>query len=134
MSLKVEEMDMDNLSENEKAYLRDRQWLPQPPGDPTPGRSAQDWNEDEIESVPLNADGTPFNAGDEDDHISTEGEVDDEGEPIKVDADGNNVGYDWDRMTVPRLKEYLEAYDLPVSGKKAELISRLEEYDTLSAQ
>lgn len=131
MSLKVEEMDMDNLSKDEKQYLRDRPWLPQPPGDPRYAHAASDWNEDEVETVPLDAFGVPLVADDE--AGQGEGPVDEDGDPIKLDEAGDFAAYDWGRMTNTRLKEFCEAYELPKSGNKADLVARLEEYDELAA-
>ena len=130
MSLKVEDMDMESLSEDEKRYLRDRPWLPQPPGDSVPEKSAEDWNEDDHETVGVA--GAP-DLNEENEEPSTEGAFDDDGDPIKLNDDGDFDGYDWGRMTNPRLREFCEAYELPVSGNKAELVARLDEYDDLTA-
>ena len=40
---------------------------------------------------------------------------------------------DYDKMTVAELKELLKAANLPVSGKKADLISRLQEGEETTA-
>jgi len=130
MSLKVEDMDMENLSDDEKQYLRDRPWLPQPPGDPAYVKPPQDWNEDDHEVVGVS--GAPVADGDPPD-TAGEGPVDDDGDPIKLDADGDFAGYDWERMSKVRLKEFCEGYELPVSGNKGDLVARLNEYDVLAA-
>ena len=49
---------------------------------------------------------------------------------MEEDAQGDMSGDeipDYDAMTVAQLKEALKEKNLPVSGKKADLISRLEE-------
>jgi SAP domain len=133
MSRKIEDFDMENLSEDDKQYLRERQWLPQPPGDEPEVRGPSDWNEDDHETVPLNADGTPFTDGqsEDDEEDDSEGPVDDNGDPVTLDEDGEFASFDYGRMTNARLKEFCADYELPVSGNKAELIARLEEYDAL---
>jgi hypothetical protein len=130
MSLKVEDMDMENLSDDEKQYLRDRPWLPQPPGDPAYVKPPQDWNEDDHETVGVDG---AADDGEENEEPSTEGAFDDDGDPIKLNDDGDFAGYDWGRMTNPRLREFCEAYELPVSGNKSDLVARLEEYDDLTS-
>ena len=40
---------------------------------------------------------------------------------------------EYESLTVAELKDLLRERDLPVSGKKAELIARLEEYDSSDA-
>ncbi len=51
-------------------------------------------------------------------------EVDKETEETPVEEEPEEI--DYDSMTVPLLKEALKEQDLPVSGKKAELIERLK--------
>ncbi len=67
--------------------------------------------EDEYETETLG----PIEEADED--VSEEGEEKEDGASEEVDYDG---------MTVPQLKEALKKQNLPVSGKKAELIDRLK--------
>jgi large subunit ribosomal protein L24 len=46
----------------------------------------------------------------------------------EAEADGDEEeAQDWSALTVPELKAALRERDLPVSGKKAELVARLEE-------
>lgn len=137
MSKNLEDLDMDNLSEDEKTYLRDRPWLPQPPGDVPEERRDNDWDEDEHEVVTvLDADGNPIDPEDPDElgaGVDVHGDVDEDGDPVVLDADGNFVSYDWVRMTVTRLKEFCDGWELPKGGNKPELMDRLTEYTAMLA-
>lgn len=131
MSRVIEDMDFDNLDDDEKQYLRDRPWLPQPPGDEAAPYRRDDWSEDDHETVPVGA-GAP-NGDDGSSGGAVSGEVDENGDPINLGDDGEFESYAWERMPVPRLKEFLAEYELPVSGNKADLVNRLREYDDLQA-
>ena len=48
-------------------------------------------------------------------------------EAAPADEDASDDGADYDSMTVAELKELLKAAGKPVSGKKADLIARLNE-------
>ena len=52
-------------------------------------------------------------------------------DPRAVEADDADTdadeAEDWSALTVPELKAALKERDLPVSGKKADLVARLEE-------
>ena len=50
--------------------------------------------------------------------------TDDEADEVEEDATSEKV--DYASMTVPKLKEALKEKGLPVSGKKSELVERLE--------
>lgn len=39
---------------------------------------------------------------------------------------------DWSKLTVVQLKEHLKERGLPLSGKKADLVARLQELDKVS--
>ena len=54
-------------------------------------------------------------------------EVDTEEETDEVKEDTTSEKIDYPSMTVPELKDALKEKGLPVSGKKAELVERLEE-------
>ena len=58
---------------------------------------------------------------------AVEAEVPDESESVEVDEVSESDSQDFDNMTVAELKELLKAAGKPVSGKKAELIARLQE-------
>jgi hypothetical protein len=45
----------------------------------------------------------------------------------KAEAGDEGGAQDWSALTVPELKTALKERDLPVSGKKADLVARLEE-------
>ena len=61
---------------------------------------------------------------DEADADADEAEAGDEGGAQAGDEGG---AQDWSALTVPELKAALKERDLPVSGKKADLVARLEE-------
>lgn len=66
------------------------------------------------------------------------GETTDAPEPIadtvaKIEAEPDNDRKDWSSLRVKDLKEELKARELPVSGKKNDLIARLEEYESSSS-
>ena len=58
---------------------------------------------------------------------AVEAEVPEESESVEVDEVSESDSQDFDNMTVAELKELLKAAGKPVSGKKAELIARLQE-------
>ena len=58
---------------------------------------------------------------------AVEAEVPEESESVEVDEVSESESQDYDNMTVAELKELLKAAGKPVSGKKAELIARLQE-------
>ncbi len=58
---------------------------------------------------------------------AAEAEVPEESESVEVDEVSESDSQDYDNMTVAELKELLKAAGKPVSGKKAELIARLQE-------
>ena len=58
---------------------------------------------------------------------AVEAEVLEESESVEVDEVSESDSQDFDNMTVAELKELLKAAGKPVSGKKAELIARLQE-------
>ena len=58
---------------------------------------------------------------------AVEAEVLEESESVEVDELSESDSQDFDNMTVAELKELLKAAGKPVSGKKAELIARLQE-------
>ena len=58
---------------------------------------------------------------------AAEAEVPEESESVEVDEVSESDSQDFDNMTVAELKELLKAAGKPVSGKKAELIARLQE-------
>ena len=58
---------------------------------------------------------------------AVEAEVPEESESVEVDEVSESDSQDYDNMTVAELKELLKAAGKPVSGKKAELIARLQE-------
>jgi len=65
-------------------------------------------------------------AGNQEDEASSDAEVGDE-DPSNEGHTSDNVQPDYESMTVAQLKELLKKEELPVSGKKAELIARLTE-------
>jgi len=58
---------------------------------------------------------------------AVEAEVPEESESVEVDEVSESDSQDYDNMTVAELKELLKAAGKPVSGKKAELIARLQD-------
>ena len=58
---------------------------------------------------------------------AVEAEVPEESESVEVDEVSESDSQDFDNMTVAELKELLKAAGKPVSGKKAELIARLQD-------
>ena len=58
---------------------------------------------------------------------AAEAEVPEESESVEVDEVPESDSQDYDNMTVAELKELLKAAGKPVSGKKAELIARLQD-------
>ena len=67
---------------------------------------------------------------DGDEAVEAEGEaepVQEEAAPAEEPAPAEDAGADYDSMTVAELKELLKAAGKPVSGKKADLIARLNE-------
>ena len=58
---------------------------------------------------------------------AAEAEVPEESESVEVDEVSESDSQDYDNMTVAELKELLKAAGKPVSGKKAELIARLQD-------
>ena len=58
---------------------------------------------------------------------AAEAEVPEESESVEVDEVSESDSQDFDNMTVAELKELLKAAGKPVSGKKAELIARLQD-------
>ena len=62
------------------------------------------------------------------DEVEAEADVVEPGEEAAPAAeDASDDGADYDSMTVAELKELLKAAGKPVSGKKADLIARLNE-------
>ena len=74
--------------------------------------------EDEYEAETL---GVPE---EKDEDNQEEVNTDDEADEVEEDATSEKV--DYASMTVPKLKEALKEKGLPVSGKKSELVERLE--------
>ena len=69
-------------------------------------------------------------ADDGDEAVEAEAEaepVQEEAAPAEEPAPAEDAGADYDSMTVAELKELLKAAGKPVSGKKADLIARLNE-------
>ena len=69
-------------------------------------------------------------ADDGDEAVEAEAEaepVQEEAAPAEEAAPSEDAGADYDSMTVAELKELLKAAGKPVSGKKADLIARLNE-------
>ena len=77
--------------------------------------------EDEYEAETL---GVPEEKDEE-----TQGEIDTEEESDEVEEEASSEKVDYSSMTVPELKDALKEKGLPVSGKKAELVERLEGAD-----
>ena len=77
--------------------------------------------EDEYEAETL---GVPEEKAEE-----TQEEVDTEEESDEVEEEASSEKVDYSSMTVPELKDALKEKGLPVSGKKAELVERLEGAD-----
>lgn len=115
-------LDYDNLSENDRAYLRDRPWMRQHPDD-VPGPKVEgDWDEDTVEVVPI---GAPSGR-------SAQSTPSGDGNDGDADGDAENGDPDYEDMTVSALKAECHERDLPVGGNKSELIARLQEFDELN--
>ena len=77
------------------------------------------------EQVEENPDEEGFSDDSPDEVVSVEEQPDEPDDDDKEDGDSDDV--DYDSMTVAQLKELLKEAGKPVSGKKADLISRLSE-------
>lgn len=109
-------LDYDNLSDEDRAYLRDRPWMRQHPDDVPGPKVVGDWDEDTVEIVPV---GTGMGQG---------GQPTGSGDGNDGDADGDT----YESMSVDELKAECRERELPVSGNKTALIARLVEHDVLN--
>lgn len=131
------EIDFDNLTAEDEAYLAARPWL-RPTTAPAAPMFKDDTPQPELDDGEISPDGQPSEVVDLEslgiDPTASVPEDEDEDDEIDDDADTDDEGDEspYDDMNVEQLKSLLKERGLSRAGKRDELVERLEADDEVS--